>query len=371
MNRFSVKECLHNYKKNIISIEEVYKFKKIVLFGAGQSSNMTVKFLKGKDIICFFDNDASKWGKKINGYTVYPPAEIPNIVSCDTAIIISAVSQQYEIAKKLIDKYNVYQDNIFSYTNEYCEKYIYNTDKIIENICKIENLIDLLDDNNSKEYVMNTILNRLTRNPIYLRKNMNIISPYEYADKIVLNKGDSIIDCGAYTGDTAEIFLRKLDGECRVYCVEPFRESYDKLVENIKLKGISDRVGCFNFAVSDKKTVDLIRCNEEEVHMSANLRNSCGKLWNKINIDRVDNIFSDIDKVDFIKMDIEGEEVKALLGAENIIKKFKPRMMISAYHLIEHVWEIPQLIKKIEPNYKIYAGHQPYAPFEIEFYVTM
>lgn len=77
----------------------------------------------------------------------------------------------------------------------------------------------------------------------------------------------------------------------------------------------------------------------------------------------------EIERIDFIKLDIEGDEKIALEGGRNLIKKYFPRMMVSAYHKCEDLWELPLLIHEINPQYKIYLGHQPHAAFEPEIYV--
>ncbi len=54
----------------------------------------------------------------------------------------------------------------------------------------------------------------------------------------------------------------------------------------------------------------------------------------------------------FIKMDIEGAEFRALKGMEETIGKYKPFMAISVYHKVEDIWEIPFWIKEKFPFYK-------------------
>ena len=74
-----------------------------------------------------------------------------------------------------------------------------------------------------------------------------------------------------------------------------------------------------------------------------------------IEVDSIDNIISE--PITYIKMDVEGAEYKALLGAEKTIKKYKPKLAICIYHKPEDVWEIPMLIHKINPNYRFYVRH--------------
>lgn len=66
-----------------------------------------------------------------------------------------------------------------------------------------------------------------------------------------------------------------------------------------------------------------------------------------------------------------GEEKAALVGGGHVIKKNNPKLMISGYHKIEDLWEIPETIWKINENYKIYVGHAPGVSMELEFYCAV
>ena len=63
------------------------------------------------------------------------------------------------------------------------------------------------------------------------------------------------------------------------------------------------------------------------------------------------------EKVDFIKMDIEGAETDALIGAFHVIQQYHPTLAISIYHKPEHFSQIPIMIKSFEPSYKLYMRH--------------
>ena len=53
-------------------------------------------------------------------------------------------------------------------------------------------------------------------------------------------------------------------------------------------------------------------------------------------------------------MNIEGAEIDALHGGAESIKRWSPKLAISAYHLANHLWLIPETIFEIQPNYKLY-----------------
>jgi hypothetical protein len=58
-----------------------------------------------------------------------------------------------------------------------------------------------------------------------------------------------------------------------------------------------------------------------------------------------------INRVDFIKIDTEGFEKEVIMGASEVIKKYAPIIVCSAYHLKEDKVEIPKLLLSINPNY--------------------
>ena len=56
-------------------------------------------------------------------------------------------------------------------------------------------------------------------------------------------------------------------------------------------------------------------------------------------------------------MDIEGAELDALRGAENSIRKFRPKLAISVYHKLDHYWEIAQFIDSLGLGYRFALRH--------------
>ena len=62
--------------------------------------------------------------------------------------------------------------------------------------------------------------------------------------------------------------------------------------------------------------------------------------------------------VTLIKMDPPGDIIPhALEGAANLIKRCKPRLAIGAYHSFSSIYQIPNIINRIHPDYKISLRH--------------
>ncbi len=61
--------------------------------------------------------------------------------------------------------------------------------------------------------------------------------------------------------------------------------------------------------------------------------------------------------ITFIKMDIEGSEIEAMKGAEQHIRRDKPKLAICSYHNNHHIYEIPRLMREYNPQYKLYMRY--------------
>ena len=83
----------------------------------------------------------------------------------------------------------------------------------------------------------------------------------------------------------------------------------------------------------------------------------------------LDDIAKDFEPT-FINMDIEGAELNALKGAENLIKKNKPDLAISVYHYPRHIWEIPLYLKSLNLEYKFYLRNYTSFSYDTIVYAT-
>lgn len=187
-------------------------------------------------------------------------------------------------------------------------------------------------------------------------------------DIIKLSQHEVFVDCGAYTGDTLEIFSRLVETFDRYYALEPDNKSFKQLnnvMEKAKQKGYAihlpvgvsekrERV-CFSHATASSKIIyDASSMDDYEC----------------VEVDSIDNLLRQENNVTFIKMDIEGEELSALRGAQKIIQKYKPRLAVCLYYKREDLITIPQYLKYLVPEYKFYMrAHMPCAQEVVSYCV--
>lgn len=112
------------------------------------------------------------------------------------------------------------------------------------------------------------------------------------------------------------------------------------------------------------------KCEIEFIDNLASSSINLNSKGNKISVDTLDNLFINT-PITFIKMDIEGSEKETLMGAEKLIKKYKPKLAVCVYHKWEDIYEIPQIIKSLVPEYKIHLRHHSASIEETVYYACI
>ena len=172
-----------------------------------------------------------------------------------------------------------------------------------------------------------------------------------YEDVLKFNDVETFIDIGAYRGDTVEKFVKQTNFNYKkIIAAEPDFKTYQKLVKNCEmLKNFTS----FNVAITD---------SDGEIGFSSLAgRQSAVGGENMIKSLSLPSLCKDYEPT-FIKIDSEGCELEILKGGKEILKKFKPKMNIAAYHKSEDIFKLPILINSINPDYKIHLRHHPYIP---------
>ncbi|WP_302367631.1 FkbM family methyltransferase, partial [Brachyspira aalborgi] len=163
-------------------------------------------------------------------------------------------------------------------------------------------------------------------------------------------KNDAVVfDIGAFKGDTAYFFSKKCSSnKARIYAFEPDENNY-KVLLKIKDKYKLNNVIASNILFSNSET--------EINFLSMDLNRPAVKM-KPTTIDKFVEE-NNIEKIDYIKMDVEGAEKNILEGSIKTIKKFKPSLAIAIYHggklFMEDFYNIPIFIKNvINEDYEYY-----------------
>lgn len=353
-------------------LDDLKQCKRCFLYGIGNNYKTCRDYLGDffpLDVeIIAVDSDSKKWDTiSSKGDTIISPNDMKKMVDSESCVVISTIKNQYEIAVFLRDSIGIDENRIFMYTDDWYEDKIYLCDEIGKNTDKVKQIAEKLEDDSSREYYLNQFWARTERSPFFLIPNKNAVVCGEYKD-IKISAGDYIVDCGAYDGDTLDMYMKRTNNDCHVYAFEPFEMNYKKLVKRIEDNKWNNNVTAFNMAVGYSNEMIQTTFNDDDFGMALNISNYSGTRKTEIEVVRLDDILSRVCKIDYIKMDIEGEEKNALNGAREIISKYHPKLLISGYHKIEDFWEIPTTIWDIYNGYKIFVSHAPGVSTELEFY---
>ena len=179
----------------------------------------------------------------------------------------------------------------------------------------------------------------------------------QYLEYVKKDKIKTIFDCGFCNGAHVFGFKKSLPNLVMDYAFEPL---YDELKEDyidILLKGMNC-TQIVPFGVWDKKDKlsFIVSGPASRVNGISNLKPNVTKEIETITMDEAKKMLQ-IDKVDFIKMDIEGAEMYALCGARNLILEDRPQLAISIYHSSDDFVNIPLYLKELLKDYSFYLGH--------------
>jgi FkbM family methyltransferase len=188
-----------------------------------------------------------------------------------------------------------------------------------------------------------------------------IIKQYEYNRSPTLIKaeeGDVVIDGGGCWGDTALYFANEVGAKGRVFSFEFIPRNIMIFERNVSLnKNLKDHIHLVERALW-KNSSTRMYFKDHGPGSNVSIENFDGADGECYTISIDDMVKQEkLDKVDFIKLDIEGSEMDALIGAKETILKFKPKLAIALYHNVEDFEKIPTLIMGMVPEYEFYFSH--------------
>ena len=162
----------------------------------------------------------------------------------------------------------------------------------------------------------------------------------------LLGQTEVFVDCGGFDGDTTEQFVRRCPNYERVWFFEPSQTNMLKAQNRLRgmrdirfiPKGVSDQPGTLSF--------------DADAGSASAVTESGG---NTINVTTIDEEISQ--GVSFIKMDLEGWELKALAGARGHIQRDHPKLAVAVYHRASDFRDIPRAILGVRSDYDVFLRH--------------
>ena len=184
---------------------------------------------------------------------------------------------------------------------------------------------------------------------------------YFSRDGVVIapEEGDVVLDLGACFGDTAVHFAHAVGPNGHVYAFDPL-PSHNQVIDlNIRQNGLEGRITAVPSAIGDAISDPTPAVPGQSFDSVAAPGFSMLGGNPGFRVTTVDAYSEEqrLPSVDFIKMDIEGFELPALIGARSVIERHRPKLAISLYHKPLDLVEIPLWLAQNFPDYDLYIDH--------------
>lgn len=192
---------------------------------------------------------------------------------------------------------------------------------------------------------------------------------YEY-ENVTLEKDDVVLDLGANIGMFSCVAAAKAK---KVYAFEPTPTTIKLLQQNAALYdnfeiveyAAAEKEGECCFTINDLDTLDNVADRDIDSgrnSLYAERLNGLNMKTTQIMVKTITlDMFAEkygVEKIDFIKADIEGAERYMLMGAKRVLKEFAPKLALRTYHLPDDKEVMTRLIMEANPDYKIVYGEK-------------
>lgn len=332
----------------------------MVLFGAGGLGRRILAGLRkhGIEPLAFADNRQAAWGTQIEGVPVMSP-ENAAAQFRDNAVFVVTIwgAEAKDRMRDRIDHLERLGCRRVTSFGPLCWKYPdgllphYGADlphKVHEHSEDVRAAFNLWADYASCREYVNQIRWRLlldfdclappVEHTIYFPKDLCAISPEEV-----------FVDCGAFDGDTAKLFIHESEGRFRsIIAFEPDPANFAHLKKNIKQMPGAERhaISVFHAATGSRPA---------RVRLLSGIGKSSSVGEGDVEVDSValDDVLGDPAPT-YVKMDIEGAELDTLEGASRTIREHRPVLAICCYHRQNHLWKIPLLIRALSTDYRFF-----------------
>lgn len=362
------------------SIDQIEKSSKIYIYGSGETGTSLLNYIsnKRKDITVMgfvdsFNSGENKGIKilKIDDFLLCYKNETIIIASCYWPEIASSlnsngIKEYFILSNRLL--YDLSSLNIFG-------AFYFTQKEKSENFKDILSVINLFSNPNDKLLYLALYglrLNKSYDNEISFNffKNFKIEALKDF-NYLHLPSIKYAVDAGVYNGNETLYLSNKLGIYGNVLGFEPFKEFLKKDNEAFINLLNKANVNIYPYALWDKDdNLKFLFSSNNQSGSTVNRKEKQFKNSFSCKAVSLDSFLKENypQKMDLIRLDIEGSELEALYGAECTIKKDRPQIAVSIYHKKSHLYEIPLYLNSILDDYHFRIGHFTSSFIDTVFY---
>jgi FkbM family methyltransferase len=335
----------------------VIKPSPFVFFGAGPLGVLALERMRhaGIEPLVFCDNNAARWHLQVEDVEVLPPEEAIARYQSQAEFVVTIYNGNAlrEDLKARGCRVLHYAELFFRFPDVMLPHCCLDVpDAIATHATRVNEAQSIwADDASRAEYSAQLQWRRGLAQGIFAT-----LPPTHPADEtyfpldVLQPKDDEVfVDCGAFDGDVIPPFLERWPRFHKYIAIEADPHNFQKL--KVRMQSLPE-----NIRAKFELHPVAIGEHEEPIRFAAtgtvaSSRQNIGEY--SVPCMRLDDLLKN-QSVSFIKMDIEGAEPQALQGARELIQTQQPAIAICLYHAMEHLWEIPLLIRDINSRYKLF-----------------
>ncbi len=338
----------------------------LYIYGTGNGADRILDVMNAHGITAsgVFASDGFVRNRVFRGFKVSSYSDVCNECA-DFAVVVAFGSSRPEVMANV--------DRIAAERTVFCPDVpavgstLFDSDFYRENYDKFNAVSELFADERSREVYSDIISYKLTGDIYYLNHSAEADDPAKGI--LNLERYRSMLDLGAYTGDTVRSAIENMPKLERIIAVEPEPRAFRKLTEyasSIEKPLIvpvnaaawdSDTTLNFTGGTGRGSTADA---EGRKSHRGQHSYDVAALTPDSSSKDFV---------IDFIKYDVEGAEARALRGSRRIINKYSPDLLVSLYHRSEDLFSLPFLVRELCPDHKLYLRRKHGFPaWDIELY---
>lgn len=328
-----------------------------VLFGAGSMGSRAVTALRsiGVEPLAISDNNLRLWGTHLLGTPIVSPAEAVERYGRDALFFITIRNELHwyrETYETLTSMGCAHVSSADPITWRFPEMFLpfllYDLPhKVYEQADQVLQAAELWSDDESRAEYLAQVRLRALGDPSELIQP--VPESYILDGIFELLPSEVLVDCGAYDGDTIREWIRHQPDLGAIEAVEADTNSFSRLqaFANDLNAHLRNKIRLHQCALGAEKGKVRFENDGTLVSKISNRGNTM------VDLMPIDDLVEST-PISMIKMDIEGGEFDALLGARKVIQRDRPILAICAYHLQQDLWRLPLLMRSMVPEYRMY-----------------
>lgn len=326
----------------------------LYVWGGGELASEIESILHEKEIRFdgfFVDDEYINEDRYIKDVVSY--SELINFHDIFNVIVGHSV---YELYSEMEKRKHVNKVFLLPYVN-YHKWDRTNYDSVEKRIDELEKVYDSLEDEVSKRNLLAMLKVHISGDAKHIIEVFEHSNNFYNNDIYNITKDEVFIDVGAYDGDTLRFFLKECGGKySKVFCIEPDKSNLKRLEEYI-IGNDLNVVLLENGLWDSKEQLVLDDGNDQISSIEVDADNNKDGTSTVIDVDCLDNMISESEKVTLIKINYLVGVAEALRGSKRILKNDKPKLAITCGFDCVSIIDIYKAIMMCNPDYRVFLRY--------------